>query len=116
MLAEDWFRKGSFGVHPHRGMETVTCVLEGRLDLFDQKYGIESSPKRTIRAKTARSGQHETGMKSIYMGCNACQDRGDDDERHPTAVNGAFHVQGNRDDLRRLRREDREVARPDGRG
>jgi quercetin 2,3-dioxygenase len=31
-LMEDWFPRGVFGKHPHRGIETVTYVLEGRID------------------------------------------------------------------------------------
>jgi redox-sensitive bicupin YhaK (pirin superfamily) len=29
---EDWFPRGVFGKHPHRGIETVTYVFEGRID------------------------------------------------------------------------------------
>lgn len=36
-LAEDWFQKGSFGVHPHRGIETVTYVMKGKLEHYDNK-------------------------------------------------------------------------------
>jgi hypothetical protein len=36
-LAEDWFRRGSFDLHPHRGIETVTYVMEGKLEHFDTK-------------------------------------------------------------------------------
>lgn len=35
LLAEDWFARGVFDVHPHRGLETVTFVLEGRIDHVD---------------------------------------------------------------------------------
>lgn len=34
-LAEDWFERGSFDVHPHRGIETVTYVMEGKLEHYD---------------------------------------------------------------------------------
>ncbi|BBH20657.1 hypothetical protein Back11_20020 [Paenibacillus baekrokdamisoli] len=34
-LAEDWFERGSFDVHPHRGIETVTYVIEGKLEHYD---------------------------------------------------------------------------------
>lgn len=35
LMAEDWFPKGVFDTHPHRGMETVTFVLEGHLEHVD---------------------------------------------------------------------------------
>jgi redox-sensitive bicupin YhaK (pirin superfamily) len=34
-LMEDWFPRGVFDKHPHRGIETVTYVLSGRLDHYD---------------------------------------------------------------------------------
>jgi redox-sensitive bicupin YhaK (pirin superfamily) len=34
-LMEDWFPRGVFGKHPHRGIETVTYVVEGRIDHYD---------------------------------------------------------------------------------
>lgn len=37
MLAEDWFQRGSFDVHPHRGIETVTYVMKGKLEHYDNK-------------------------------------------------------------------------------
>ena len=36
-LMEDWFPRGVFGKHPHRGIETVTYVLEGRVDHYDNQ-------------------------------------------------------------------------------
>ncbi|MDP4083145.1 MAG: pirin family protein [Bacillota bacterium] len=38
-LAEDWFEKGTFDFHPHRGIETVTYVIEGKLEHYDNKAG-----------------------------------------------------------------------------
>lgn len=35
ILAEDWFQKGAFDNHPHRGMETVTYVIDGKLEHYD---------------------------------------------------------------------------------
>jgi redox-sensitive bicupin YhaK (pirin superfamily) len=36
-LMEDWFPRGVFGKHPHRGIETVTYVVEGRIDHYDNR-------------------------------------------------------------------------------
>ncbi len=35
LLAEDWFSTSGFEWHPHRGMETVTLVLDGVLEHGD---------------------------------------------------------------------------------
>jgi redox-sensitive bicupin YhaK (pirin superfamily) len=39
MMAEDWFQSGTFDDHPHRGMETVTVVLDGHLQHSDNHGG-----------------------------------------------------------------------------
>jgi redox-sensitive bicupin YhaK (pirin superfamily) len=36
-LMEDWFPRGVFGKHPHRRIETVTYVVEGRIDHYDNQ-------------------------------------------------------------------------------
>lgn len=36
-LMEDWFPRGVFERHPHRGIETVTYVIDGQLDHYDNK-------------------------------------------------------------------------------
>jgi redox-sensitive bicupin YhaK (pirin superfamily) len=35
LLMEDWFPIGVFDRHPHRGMETVTYVIDGRIEHYD---------------------------------------------------------------------------------
>jgi hypothetical protein len=35
MMAEDWFSSPGFEWHPHRGIETVTTVLDGVLEHGD---------------------------------------------------------------------------------
>lgn len=35
LLMEDWFPIGVFDRHPHRGMETVTYVIDGAVDHYD---------------------------------------------------------------------------------
>ena len=32
VMAEDWVPRDAFSPHPHRGIETVTLVLDGALD------------------------------------------------------------------------------------
>ena len=32
LMAEDHFIRGIFGMHPHRGIETVTYVIDGKLE------------------------------------------------------------------------------------
>ncbi|OPG97533.1 pirin [Chryseobacterium mucoviscidosis] len=38
-MAHDVMQSGVFGVHPHRGFETVTYIIEGKLNHFDSKSG-----------------------------------------------------------------------------
>ena len=35
LLMEDWFPEGVFDRHPHRGIETMTYVLEGAIEHYD---------------------------------------------------------------------------------
>lgn len=39
LMAEDWFKKGTFADHPHRGFQTVTYVVDGRLEHIDNGGG-----------------------------------------------------------------------------
>jgi redox-sensitive bicupin YhaK (pirin superfamily) len=39
LMAEDWFSRVGFDWHPHRGIETVTVVLEGELEHGDNQGG-----------------------------------------------------------------------------
>lgn len=39
LMAEDFFQRGTFGMHPHRGMETVTYVIKGKLEHHDSQGG-----------------------------------------------------------------------------
>lgn len=39
LMMEDKFQKGSFDIHPHRGMETVTYVISGQIEHYDTHSG-----------------------------------------------------------------------------
>lgn len=39
LMAEDWFQQNTFSPHPHRGIETVTYVIEGKLRHKDSNGG-----------------------------------------------------------------------------
>lgn len=56
LLAEDWFEHGTFDVHPHRGIETVTYVIEGRLLHYDNKAGTGELKPGDVQWMTAGRG------------------------------------------------------------
>ena len=39
LLMEDKFEKGAFDVHPHRGIETLTYIIDGRIQHYDNATG-----------------------------------------------------------------------------
>lgn len=39
LMMEDKFQKGSFDIHPHRGIETVTFVIDGTIEHYDSHSG-----------------------------------------------------------------------------
>lgn len=55
-LAEDWFQQGTFDVHPHRGIETVTYVIEGQLQHYDNKFGNGELGPGDVQWMTAGRG------------------------------------------------------------
>lgn len=56
LMAEDFFPKGAFGLHPHRGIETVTYVVNGNLNHFDNKNGAGVLATGDVQWMTAGSG------------------------------------------------------------
>ncbi|MED3563031.1 pirin family protein [Bacillus xiapuensis] len=55
-LAEDFFKKGTFDFHPHRGIETVTYCLEGKLEHEDNKAGKGELGPGDVQWMTAGRG------------------------------------------------------------
>lgn len=56
MLAEDFFQTGTFDNHPHRGIETVTYVIDGTLEHFDNKAGSGKLEPGDVQWMTAGRG------------------------------------------------------------
>jgi len=56
LMMEDWFQAGTFDFHPHRGFETVTYVIEGRLKHEDSFGGYGVLEPGDVQWMTAGSG------------------------------------------------------------
>ncbi len=56
MLSEDWFSEPGFEWHPHRGIETVTVVLDGALEHGDNKGSAGVLAPGDVQWMTAGSG------------------------------------------------------------
>lgn len=56
IMAEDWFERGTFPPHPHRGIETVTYVIDGKLEHTDNQSGTSVLEPGDVQWMTAGSG------------------------------------------------------------
>jgi redox-sensitive bicupin YhaK (pirin superfamily) len=56
MMMEDWFQSGTFDFHPHRGIETVTYVLDGKLKHEDNHGGMGILGPGDVQWMTAGRG------------------------------------------------------------
>jgi len=56
IMMEDWFQAGTFDFHPHRGFETVTYVIEGRLKHEDSYGGYGVLEPGDVQWMTAGRG------------------------------------------------------------
>ncbi|RDD70858.1 pirin family protein [Paracoccus versutus] len=56
IMAEDRFGGGAFDLHPHRGIETITYVIDGRLDHQDNRGNTGSLGPRDVQLMTAGRG------------------------------------------------------------
>ena len=55
-MAEDWFSTSGFDWHPHRGIETITVVLEGELEHHDNRGGHGILKAGDVQWMTAGKG------------------------------------------------------------
>jgi redox-sensitive bicupin YhaK (pirin superfamily) len=56
MLMEDIFQRGTFDFHPHRGIETVTYVIDGTLEHEDNQAGHGKLEAGDVQWMTAGRG------------------------------------------------------------
>ncbi|GAA0321678.1 pirin family protein [Bacillus carboniphilus] len=56
IMAEDWFKRGTFSDHPHRGFQTVTYVIDGRLEHIDNAGGHSILDAGDVQYMNAGSG------------------------------------------------------------
>ena len=64
LMAEDWTPRGIFAFHPHRGIETVTFVIEGSIEHRDSAgYGGDAGDAQWMTA--GRGIEHRPGRLLI---------------------------------------------------
>ena len=57
LLMEDKFEKGAFDVHPHRGIETITYIIDGSINHYDNATGAGGTlEKGDLQFMTAGRG------------------------------------------------------------
>ena len=56
LMAEDWTPQGIFAFHPHRGIETVTFVIEGSIEHRDSALLVRSEDGVEIRVFSGAYG------------------------------------------------------------
>ncbi len=56
LMAEDWFKRGTFSDHPHRGFQTVTYVIDGRLEHVDNGGGRDILEPGDVQYMNAGKG------------------------------------------------------------
>lgn len=56
IMAEDWFSTQGFDWHPHRGIESITVVLDGKLEHHDNRGGHGILKEGDVQWMTAGKG------------------------------------------------------------
>ncbi|WP_088008656.1 pirin family protein [Indiicoccus explosivorum] len=56
IMAEDWFKRGTFSDHPHRGFQTITYVIDGRLEHSDNAGGYSVLDAGDVQYMNAGAG------------------------------------------------------------
>lgn len=82
LMAEDWFKKGTFPDHPHRGFQTVTYVIDGRLEHIDNGGGRDILEPGDVQymnagwaARHAEDGVEDDIAHTLQLWLNLPQDK-----------------------------------------
>jgi redox-sensitive bicupin YhaK (pirin superfamily) len=73
LMAEDWFSTNGFDWHPHRGIETITVVLEGELEHHDNHGGHGVLKSGDVQWMTAGRGLMHREMAYRSQSVHALQ-------------------------------------------
>ncbi|RWZ60384.1 pirin family protein [Halobacillus fulvus] len=86
LMAEDWFKRGTFPDHPHRGFQTVTYVIDGRLEHIDNAGGREILEPGDVQymnagwaARHAEDGVENDIAHTLQLWLNLPKDKKDTD-------------------------------------
>ncbi|SFJ75974.1 hypothetical protein SAMN04487936_10472 [Halobacillus dabanensis] len=84
LMAEDWFKKGTFPDHPHRGFQTVTYVVDGRLEHIDNAGGRDILEPGDVQymnagwaARHAEDGVEDDVAHTLQLWLNLPKDKKD---------------------------------------
>jgi len=82
LMAEDWFKRGTFPDHPHRGFQTVTYVIDGRLEHIDNGGGRDILEPGDVQymnagwaARHAEDGVEDDVAHTLQLWLNLPQDQ-----------------------------------------
>lgn len=82
LMAEDWFKKGTFPDHPHRGFQTITYVIDGRLEHIDNGGGRDILEPGDVQymnagwaARHAEDGVEDDVAHTLQLWLNLPQDQ-----------------------------------------
>jgi quercetin 2,3-dioxygenase len=73
LMAEDWFSTNGFDWHPHRGIETITVILEGELEHQDNQRGHGVLKPGDVQWMTAGRGIIHREMAYLKQRVHALQ-------------------------------------------
>ncbi|WP_079480080.1 pirin family protein [Halobacillus salinus] len=94
LMAEDWFKRGTFPDHPHRGFQTVTYVIDGRLEHIDNGGGRDILEPGDVQymnagwaARHAEDGVENDIAHTLQLWLNLPKDKRDTETMYQNVYN-----------------------------